>query len=197
MIGQNLSLQQSGAPVSSAWATRQEASETGEAQWFQQRSNVNIDMYLYLFQPSFHPDQPVWCLESGAAALPIRVHCDLNILIKVTVKLSTFKPKYMVEDFHLAMAAQHINIMAIFCTQQTNCILSICRWCYEAVRTKTRDVSERRPTEGPWEKPCCGRQGEGHEVRRLVLHQEGAVPGQMQQVERRSYASCFSFFAES
>ena len=71
----------------------------------------------------------VWCLGSGAAALPIRVHCDLNILIKVTIKLSTFKPKYMVEDLHLAMAmaAQHINIMAIFCTQQTNCILSLCR----------------------------------------------------------------------
>ena len=62
----------------------------------------------------------VWFLESGAAALPIRVHCDLNILIKVTVKLSTFKPKYMVEDLHLAMAAQHIHLMAIFHTQQTN-----------------------------------------------------------------------------
>ena len=51
----------------------------------------------------------VWCLESGAAALPIRVHCDINIWLKVTVKLSTFKPKYMVEDLHLAMAAQHIH----------------------------------------------------------------------------------------
>ena len=60
----------------------------------------------------------------------------------------------MVEDLHLAMVAKHIHIMAIFCTQQTNCILSICRWCYEAVRGKTRDVSERRPTEGPqhWRK---------------------------------------------
>ena len=44
--------------------------------------------------------------------------------------------------------------MAIFRTQHTNFFLSICRWCYEAVRSKTRDVSERRPTEGPqhWRK---------------------------------------------
>ena len=35
----------------------------------------------------------VWCLESGDAALPIRVHRDINIWLKVTVKLSTSKPK--------------------------------------------------------------------------------------------------------
>ena len=34
-----------------------------------------------------------WCLVLGAAALPIRVFCDINILLKVTVKLSTSKPK--------------------------------------------------------------------------------------------------------
>ena len=31
----------------------------------------------------------VWCLESGAAALPIRVHCDINMWLKVTVKYPT------------------------------------------------------------------------------------------------------------
>ena len=100
MIGQNLSLQQSGAPVSSAWATRQEASETGEAQWFQQRSNVNIDMYLYLFQPSFHPDrpdQPVWCLESGAA-LPILVLCVINNRQKVSINYQPLNAKKL-ENF--------------------------------------------------------------------------------------------------
>ena len=28
----------------------------------------------------------VWCLESGAAALPIRVHGDIKIWLKVTIK---------------------------------------------------------------------------------------------------------------
>ena len=75
----------------------QNASETGEEQWFQHQCNVNID--LHLFQPSLHPDrqdQSVWCLESGAA-LPILVLCVINNRQKVsterTKKLENFTSK--------------------------------------------------------------------------------------------------------
>ena len=140
MIGQNLSLQQSGAPVSSAWATRQEASETGEAQWFQQRSNVNIDMYLYLFQPSFHPDrpdQPVCCLESGAA-LPILVLYVINNRQKVSINYPPLNAK--------KWKTLHLNVMETFCThQQENCILSICRWGCDDVTGCQNQDSGRHP----------------------------------------------------
>ena len=84
MIEQSSSLQQSGV-FSLSYKKHQKLVRHNDSS-----SKVKID--LYLFQPSFHPGRPVWCLES-AAALPILVHSVIKNRLKVTVKYQPLTPK--------------------------------------------------------------------------------------------------------
>ena len=90
-------------------------------------SKVNID--LYLFQPSFHPGRPVWCLES-AAALPILVHSVIKNRLKVTVKYQPLTPQKWWQSY--TWRPNTFNGMAIFCTQQKT--VSCCWFVDDAVK---------------------------------------------------------------
>ena len=138
MIEQSSSLQQSGV-FSLSYKKHQKLVRHNDSS-----SKVNID--LYLFQPSFHPGRPVWCLES-AAALPILVHSVIKNRLKVTVKYQPLTPQKWWQSY--TWRPNTFNGMAIFCTQQKT--VSCCWFVDDAVKILRgcQDQDLRHETSSP------------------------------------------------